>query len=117
VIQCRQCEFFAGGPEGELAFRCDPFGSIKEPECLVKWQLLRTVEMAQKIERMVGAYEATLAVYKRLEPLQEKMFRRMEKEIDELEEGEGWKREEDEEEGRGQTDDDDGDSPWSQPRQ
>ncbi len=40
---------------------------------------------------MVSAYEATLAVYKRLQPLQEKMFRHMEREIDETEESDSWK--------------------------
>jgi len=72
-------------------FTCDPLTNIKEPECLVKWQLLRSTELAQKMDRMVAAYEATLAVYKRLQPLQEKMFRHMEREIDETEESDAWK--------------------------
>lgn len=126
MIQCGDCEFFVRGPEGQMSFRCDPFANIKEPECLAKWQILRTVEMLQKIERMVAAYEATLAVYKRLEPLQEKMFRRMEKEVEELEEGESWKRAADEDDDANDAmdvDDDeeeedgteDEDLPWSRP--
>ncbi len=79
------------GPGGQLSFRCDPFSNVKEPECLVKWQILRTAELNQRMERMVAAYEATLKIYKRLEPLQEKMFRHMEREIDDIDEGEAWK--------------------------
>lgn len=103
MIQCEQCEYFSRGPGGEMSFRCDPFGTIKEPECLVKWQLLRLAEVSQKVDRMVGAYEATLAMYKRIQPLQEKMFRHMEQEIDEAEDADSWKYGDDEEE-----DDDEG---------
>jgi hypothetical protein len=91
VIQCSECEFFMRGPGGQLAFKCDPFATIKEPECLVKWQLLRSSEMMMKIDRLVSAYEATLEIYRRLQPLQEKMFRHMEQEIDETEEADSWK--------------------------
>ena len=91
MIQCTDCEYFARGPGGQVTFRCDPLTNIKEPECLAKWQLLRSAELAQKMDRMVSAYEATLAVYKRLQPLQEKMFRHMEREIDETEESDSWK--------------------------
>lgn len=93
MIQCRDCEHFHRGPNGEVAFSCDPFGTIKEPECLAKWQLL-------KINQMVSAYQATLRYYERFAPLQEKMFKLMENEIDEMSESEKWKHmdEEDEEE-------------------
>jgi hypothetical protein len=124
VIQCGDCEFFVRGPEGQMAFRCDPFANVKAPECLAKWQILRTVELLQKVERMVAAYEATLAVYKRLEPLQEKMFRRMEKEIEQMEEGDSWKGEDandaadgddDDDDDRGANDEGGAGSPWSRP--
>jgi hypothetical protein len=91
MIQCSQCEHFVRGPDGQMTFKCDPFGNIKEPECLIKWQLLRAVELGQKLDRMVTAYEATLALYKRFAPLQEKMFRHMEREIDDAEDAESWK--------------------------
>jgi hypothetical protein len=91
VIQCSECEFFVRGPAGQFGFKCDPLSTIKEPECLVKWQLLRTNEMTQKLDRLVAAYEATLEIYKRLQPLQEKMFRHMEHEIDETEDADSWK--------------------------
>jgi hypothetical protein len=97
MIQCEQCEYFRREAGGRVSFACDPFGTIKEPECLQKWTLLRLAELTQKTERMVTAYEATLAVYKRFEPLQEKMFRHMEREIDETEESDSWKYDEDDE--------------------
>ncbi len=89
MIQCHDCEFFHKTDSGEIAFSCDPFATIKEPECLQKWQLL-------KINQLVASYQATLGYYRKLAPMQEKMFKVMEKEIDELNEGEKWKAEPDE---------------------
>jgi len=91
MLQCAECEFFSRGPQGAVSFRCDPFGTVKEPECLAKWQILRSVELTHKVERLVAAYEATLEIYRRLGPLQEKMFRHMEKEVEELEDSDSWK--------------------------
>ncbi len=115
MIQCGDCEYFNRGGKNQLSFKCDPFATIKEPECLAKWQLLRTSELLQKMDRMVRAYEATLDIYRRIQPLQEKMFRHMEREVDDLDEGNGWKHEDD----QSDSDDEDGgladpgDSPWS----
>jgi len=53
-------------------------------ECLVKWQLI-------KLDMMVQSYQATVAMYRRLAPLQEKMFRHMEREVDDLDEADRWK--------------------------
>ncbi len=91
MIQCRDCEFFSRGPDGSVVLRCDPFATIKEPECLAKWQLLR-------LDTMVRAYQATLQIYQRLAPLQEKMIRHMEQEIDEAEEADSWKKQYDDDE-------------------
>jgi len=91
MMQCSECEHFKRGSDGRALFKCDPFANIMEPECLVKWQLLRTTELSQKMNRMVAGYEATLEIYKRMQPLQEKMFRHMEHEIDDIEEGDAWK--------------------------
>jgi hypothetical protein len=115
MIQCRDCEFFGRGAGGQMAFRCDPFTNVKEPECLAKWQLLRTAELDRRVERMVTAYEATLKIYKRLEPLQEKMFRHMEREIDDVEEGEAWKHDAEEVEPE-ELEDGEDDAPWSGPK-
>ncbi len=84
MIQCDKCEYFIRGPGGQIGFKCDPFKNIKEPECLVKWQLI-------KIDMMVRSYQATLEMYRRLAPLQEKMFRQMEREIDDVDEADRWK--------------------------
>lgn len=100
MIQCSECEFFEPGPGGQYGFRCNPFTNIKEPECLQKWQLM-------KIDAMVQAYQATVEMYRRLAPLQEKMFRHMEREIDDIDEADSWKYDMDEEE----TDDEDDQPP------
>ncbi len=105
-MQCEQCEFFVRGPAGEMAFRCDPFCTIKEPECLLKWQLLRIDAQVAKLDTMVRAYQATLDMYRRLAPLQEKMFRHMEREINEAEEGDSWKYRQEDEDGDESLDDD-----------
>ena len=98
MIQCETCEFFVQGEGGQVGFKCNPFGNIKEPECLAKWQLLRMSELSQKMDRLVVAYEATRSVYKKQKPMQEKMFKYMEREINEQEEGDAWKRPADDEE-------------------
>ena len=84
MIQCKDCEFFHRGENGEIAFGCDPFTNVKEPECLVKWQLI-------KINQLVAGYQATLRYYERFAPMQEKMFKLMENEIDEMSESDKWK--------------------------
>lgn len=84
MIQCEQCEFFEKSPTGEVVFRCDPFSTIKEPECLQKWQLI-------KINQMVACYKRTLNYHDQFAPMQEKMFKLMENEINELEESNSWK--------------------------
>ena len=92
MIQCQDCKYFHRDEGGQISFECDPFSTIVEPECLLKWQMI-------KINQMVGAYQATLAYYRKLEPLQEKIFKVMEREIDSMDEGEQWKvADEDEEE-------------------
>ena len=92
MIQCKDCEYFERNDSGEISFRCDPFSTVKEPECLVKWQLIKT-------NQMVASYQATLDFYRKLAPLQEKMFKVMEREINDMDESEKWKADEDEEGG------------------
>ena len=84
MMQCQNCQYFHRSESGEISFGCDPFSNIVEPECLVKWQLV-------KINQMVASYHATLEYYRKLAPLQEKMFKAMEREINEMDEGEKWK--------------------------
>lgn len=96
MIQCKDCEHFVRGTAGQVGFTCDPFSTIKEPECLVKWQLIKIDMQLARLETMVRAYQATLDMYKRLAPLQEKMFRHMEREINDIDEAESWKQDYDE---------------------
>jgi hypothetical protein len=98
MMQCSECDLFTEGPGGQAQFRCHPFKNVKEPECLVKWQLikldatLRSNQLtAAKMDQMVRAYQATVDMYQKLAPLQEKMFRHMERELDDIDEGDSWK--------------------------
>lgn len=85
MLQCEQCEFAEQPQPGKFVLRCNPFTNVKEPSCLLKWQLL-------KIDTMVQAYQATVQMYKRLAPLQEKMLRQIEREVDDIDEADFWKR-------------------------
>ena len=89
MINCKDCEFCKTDPSGQLSFSCDPFANVKEPECVNKWLLL-------KIDLMVRAYQATLEYYQRLAPLQERMFKHVERELDDIDESEKWKADDDE---------------------
>jgi hypothetical protein len=100
MIQCKDCEFFHRGEDGEIAFACDPFSTIKEPECLTKWQLIKT-------NQMVASYQSTLRYYEKFAPMQEKMFRMMENEMDDMSEADKWKYNEDDEGHEGDTDHED----------
>ena len=104
MIQCKECEFFHPGPDGQIGFRCDPFSTVKEPECLAKWQLL-------KINQMVSAYQATLEYYRRLAPMQEKMLKVVQHELDEMNEGDKWKVPDDEEFGSPREEEEGDDKP------
>jgi len=90
MIQCKDCEFFRCSDAGEISFNCDPFSNVKEPQCLLKWQLI-------KINQMVAGYQATLEYYRKFAPMQEKMFKVMERELEDMNESEKWKAEDEEE--------------------
>ena len=98
MIQCENCQYFNRGEDGQISFSCDPFTNIVEPECIQKWQLI-------KINQRVSSYQATLEYYRKLAPMQEKMFKVMENEIDSMNESDKWKiADEDEEEDQEETD-------------
>ena len=84
MIQCKDCEFCEIGPEGQKAFKCDPFSNIKEAECLAKWQLIR-------LDMLVASYQGMLQWQKRLAPLQDKIFKYMKREIEDIDESVQWK--------------------------
>ena len=98
MFYCKDCEHFQRDDHGRVSFRCDPFVNVKEPECIGKWQLI-------KIDQMVQAYQATLQYYEKLAPMQEKMFKVMEQELDDINESEKWKVDEEEEDSPADGDD------------
>jgi len=88
MIQCVDCEYYQSGPDGGRAFKCDPFVNIKEPECLTKWQLLR-------LEVLISGYRGMISQQKKLAPIQDKMIRYIERELNDLDEADQWKLTED----------------------
>jgi hypothetical protein len=120
MIQCSECEHYHAGAEGVARFTCHPFTSIKEPECLAKWQLLKEEHlnqrvmlladkldaMTRRVDLLVQAYQEMQRIYQRLAPMQEKMFRHMEREIDDIDDADSWKRGYDENGDEDKSDDD-----------
>ena len=84
MLQCEDCEYFRRGPDGSPKLMCDPFGNVKEPACLLKWCLAELKVMGQ-------SHQATLDMHRRFAPLQEKLFKHMEKEIDDADESDRWR--------------------------
>ena len=84
MIQCKECELCNFGPDGQRTFKCDPFSNVKEPECLAKWQLIR-------LDMLVSSYQGMLKWYNKMAPMQDKLFKYMEREIDTMDETEKWK--------------------------
>jgi hypothetical protein len=89
MIQCKDCEFCEINPDGQRTFKCDPFINVKEPECILKWQLIR-------LDMLAASHQATLRWYEKLAPMQGKLFKYMKREIDQMDETENWKVDEDE---------------------
>ena len=84
MIQCKDCEYCEFGPDGRRSLKCDPFTNIKEPECIAKWQLIR-------LDMLLASYQGMLKWYGKLAPLQDKLFKFMEREINEIDESDSWK--------------------------
>ena len=99
MIQCKDCEFCETGPGGQRVFKCDPFSNIKEPQCLAKWQLIR-------LDMLVASYQGMLKWYGKLGPMQDKIFKYMQRELNDIDESEKWKIEEDDEENDEENDED-----------
>ncbi len=89
MIQCKDCELCEMGSEGRRTFKCDPFVNIKEPECIAKWQLIR-------LDMLVSSYRGMFEWQKKMAPLQDKIFKYMKREIDDMDESDNWKSDEDE---------------------
>ena len=90
MLQCQDCEHCKVGPNGHRTFTCDPFVNIKEPECIAKWQLIR-------LDMMVASQQAMMHWQNKIAPLQDKMIRYMEREINDMDETDRWKLDDDEE--------------------
>lgn len=90
MIQCEGCELCEIGPDGQRTFKCNPFSNIKEPECLAKWQLIR-------LDMLLASYQQMLSFYSQLAPMQNKLMKYMNKELEDMDESERWKVDEDEE--------------------
>ena len=84
MIQCKDCEYCDTGEDQRRSFRCDPFTNIKEPECLIKWQVL-------KLNSLIQYHEQLQQMYDRIAPMQEKLFQYMEREIEDQQDAESWK--------------------------
>lgn len=84
MLQCHDCEFCTTDDHGRIQLKCNPYQNIKEPQCIQKWMLL-------KLDLMVRAYQSTLHYYQRFAPLQEKMMKYLEREIDDINEADQWK--------------------------
>ncbi len=91
MIQCKDCEFYKAGPDRQRNFTCDPFNNIKEPECIQKWQLIR-------LDMLLASYRGMLKWYEKLAPIQDKLFKYMQREIDDIDEADQWKLDDEDEE-------------------
>lgn len=84
MLQCKDCEFFQISENGARTFKCDPFNSVKEPECVAKWQLIR-------LDMLLASYQSMLRWYEKMSPLQDKLFKYMQREIEDMNESDNWK--------------------------
>jgi len=90
MIQCKECEFYDETPQGQRIFKCDPFRTVKEPECLVKWQIL-------KLDVLLSSFQGMTNFQQKIAPMQDKIFKYVKRELEDLDESESWKAPEDEE--------------------
>ena len=89
MIQCKDCEYYEQDEHGRRTFKCDPFVNIKEPECLQKWQILR-------LDLLVTQYQMMLSSQQKMAPIQDKIFKYVKRELDDIDEADRWKIDEDE---------------------
>lgn len=89
MIQCQECEYFEQDAQGRRVFNCDPFKNIKEPECLQKWQLLR-------LDLLVSHYRTMLSWQQKMGPIQDKIFKYVKRELDDIDDADSWKVNDDE---------------------
>ncbi len=97
MIQCKDCEFYEIGPDGRRIFKCDPYSNIKDADCLAKWQLLR-------LDALVATGRGLLRWYERMAPMQDKLFKYVQHELDDIDQAERWKIDEEDSEQPDQDD-------------
>ena len=106
MLQCKDCEFFSRDTAtGRIMMRCDPFGTIKEPACIEKWQLAR-------LDALLQSYQAILRWYQKFAPIQEKMFDLVNREMNDVDEADSWKRQQDDEKDDDNQEDSSGNDDW-----
>ncbi|MCJ7691964.1 MAG: hypothetical protein MUO22_00925 [Sedimentisphaerales bacterium] len=91
MIECKDCEFCEIGSDGRRTFKCDPFVNVKEPECIAKWQLIR-------LDMLAATYQAMLKFQEKMAPLQGKVLKYMQREIEGMDESDRWKLEDEDKE-------------------
>lgn len=84
MIHCDDCEFCEMGPHNKRIFKCDPFSTIKEPECLQKWQLIR-------LDMLVASHQGMQNWYNKMAPMQDKLFDYMQREMNDIDDSDRWK--------------------------
>jgi len=84
MLQCQDCEHFSRDDKGRVKLGCDPFSTIKEPECLQKWQLLR-------LDALLQSYQMTMQWQQKLAPMQKKILDFMKREMDDIDDADQWK--------------------------
>ena len=90
MIQCAECEFFEIDANGRKMLKCDPCTNIKEPECLAKLQLFR-------LDMLIVSYQNTLASQRKFAPVQDKLLKYVQRELEDMDEAESWKVDDDDE--------------------
>jgi hypothetical protein len=78
------------GPDNRRVFKCDPFVNVKEAECIAKWQLIR-------LDMLLVTYSRMQQMQEKMAPLQDKLFKYMEREINDIDESDKWKVDDDDE--------------------
>jgi hypothetical protein len=78
------------GPDNRRIFKCDPFVNVKEAECIAKWQLIR-------LDMLLVTYSKMQQMQEKMAPLQDKLFKYMEREINDIDESDKWKVDDDDE--------------------
>jgi len=85
------------GPDNRRVFKCDPFVNVKEAECIAKWQLIR-------LDMLLVTYSRMQQMQEKMAPLQDKLFKYMEREINDIDESDKWKVDDDDNEPHNEDD-------------